>query len=180
MLLDLPPEIRNLIYRHTLFQDPISISRFDRTPLPPLLFTNRQIYQEAILLYYNLNTFSITVPLSEPYRQLGSLCVWLAWRKMKRQLAILGRLRINVDLEDLCFVRDPRTGGVMDIFHQRGHEVVYDSDWGEEFLFGPALRQTLGGIEWSEERDLLEVVSVLVNGVGGGEREVEEDWQMWA
>jgi hypothetical protein len=38
----------------------------------------------------------------------------------------------------------------------------------------------LGGIEWSEARDLVEVVSVLVNGVGGGEREVEEDWQMWA
>lgn len=59
---DLPPELRNRIYKHALVdEEPVCIttSGYDR---PPLVSTCRQIRKEAIEIYYAGNVFVLVMP----------------------------------------------------------------------------------------------------------------------
>ena len=51
----LPAEVRNMIYRHALVEGEIRVTT--TTTQPSLLQVNQQIRQEAILIYYQENTF---------------------------------------------------------------------------------------------------------------------------
>lgn len=57
--LDLPAEIRNVIYEQSIIESkPINICQCDfRLQVPSLLMTSRQIRTEVLPLYYSLNTF---------------------------------------------------------------------------------------------------------------------------
>ena len=57
-LLDLPPEIRNRIYSHTVAQDSMSL---EKIKLPPVLSVCRQIRTEALPIFFSTNTFTCSV-----------------------------------------------------------------------------------------------------------------------
>ncbi|KAI6886153.1 hypothetical protein KC363_g1554 [Hortaea werneckii] len=60
-LLDLPPELRNSIYTHVLATDEvIQIPAAGKLTRPPLLRVCQQITDDATLLYYSCNRFSIS------------------------------------------------------------------------------------------------------------------------
>lgn len=56
-LLDLPAEIRNLIYRQALHKDGV----IKALKQPPLLCTNKQIRDEALPMYYADNKFFVSI-----------------------------------------------------------------------------------------------------------------------
>lgn len=57
-LLTLPPELRNIIYRHTLVDGTFKIYGSGPSTQPSLLQVNHQIRHEAIQLYYSENFFA--------------------------------------------------------------------------------------------------------------------------
>ncbi|KAL9130256.1 MAG: hypothetical protein Q9217_001506 [Psora testacea] len=62
--LDLPAEIRNMIYRYTLVcPEPISIKLKFRVGDTNLLCANKQIFKEATEMFYHENVFEIPEPL---------------------------------------------------------------------------------------------------------------------
>jgi hypothetical protein len=66
-LSDLPPELRNRIYRFAVsVDDKIAITKSAGFPEPPLLFTCKTIRQEAIGIYYLANEFRLSVVSWDP------------------------------------------------------------------------------------------------------------------
>ena len=63
-LLKLPPEIRNMIYEKVLFVDDDDNGYKKRTKTC-LLRCNKQIYREAKVFLYKVNTWRLTLDLSE-------------------------------------------------------------------------------------------------------------------
>lgn len=60
-LLDLPPELRNLIYRSVLVQNRDIDVRSQGFDVPPLLSTCKKIRKEARSIFYYENTFAVEV-----------------------------------------------------------------------------------------------------------------------
>ena len=62
-LLELPPELRTIIYEYALLEpDLIRVSRSNLVVPPSLLATCRQVRSEAIKIYHSENKFSINAP----------------------------------------------------------------------------------------------------------------------
>ena len=55
-LLDLPPELRTTIYEHVFASTPVEITMMPCDP-HPMLLTCKQIYNEAILIFYGMTNF---------------------------------------------------------------------------------------------------------------------------
>lgn len=69
-LLDLPSELRNMIYGFAMISDPVTPINRDLKP-PPLTQVSRQIRNEALLIYWQKNQFVFTSGQFEPPKLLA-------------------------------------------------------------------------------------------------------------
>lgn len=148
----LPPELRNTIYEHALYE-PRGAEIWTE---PGLLRTCSAIRAEAELMYYAINDFSTT--MHEDYMN-HDLCQWLQ-HKAGQRIGLIRALKINVEMPS---IRDKYS---TDVTAAEEEDITNTSDLG---FF--QLMHIIESIRAAKFRDLWaeNIVTWTLNGAGDAE-----------
>lgn len=105
LLNELPAEIRNAIYAHTLFEQ----DEVDITTEPALLKTCHQIRREASLMFWAINRFKVDIHEEKIDHKL---CRWL--KTAGARLLLVKGLTIHIE--------DPSVGSKVEAIEDETHE----------------------------------------------------------